>query len=64
MFRRAFAATKLCERERIDIELGDRIARPDEADELALGRGQCRIGHHVQQADVQLADILVPSPLE
>ncbi len=64
MFLRAFAATQLGERKRIDIELGDRVTRPDEPDELTFGRRQCRIGHHVQEADVQFTDVLVPSPLE
>jgi hypothetical protein len=26
---------------------------------LVLGRNQCGVGHHVQETDVQLADVLM-----
>ncbi len=50
---------QLPEGEGIDIELGDLIALVDEAQELPLRGGQDRIRHHVQEPDVQLADILL-----
>ena len=41
------------------VELGDRIALTDQPEELAFGRRQRLVRHHVQQTDVQLADVLV-----
>ena len=45
--------------ERVDVELHDLIAPADEAQKLALGGLQRGIGHHVQEADVQGADVLI-----
>jgi hypothetical protein len=45
--------------EGVHVELGDGIALADQAEELALGGPQGCIGHHVEQTDVQLADVLV-----
>ena len=47
----------------MDIELGDLVALPDQAEELALGGLQGGVGHHVQQPDMQLADVLVQGPI-
>ena len=55
-------AGQFLQRERVHIELGDLIAAAHQSEELALGRGQCRIRHHVQNTDVQLADGLVQRP--
>ncbi len=49
---------------RINEELGNAVAAADQADELALGRPQRRIRHHVQEADVQFADVLVYRAIE
>ncbi len=46
------------ERERVDEKLRDRVALADQAQKLALGRLERGVRHHVEQADVQLADIL------
>ena len=48
--------------EGMDVELGDLIALADQAEELALGGGQGRVRHHVEQADMQLADVLMQGP--
>ena len=45
--------------EGMDEKLGDGIALPDQAEELALGRRQRRVRHHVAQPDVQFANVLV-----
>ena len=57
--RTAFLASHA---EGVNIYLGDAVAAADEAQELALGRLQGRIRHHVQQPDVQLADVLAGRP--
>ena len=57
--RRALgAAFQLFERERVHVELRDLVALAHEAEELAFGGGEGRIRHHVEQADVQFADVL------
>ena len=45
--------------EQVDMELSDSIGSAEQAQELAFGRLQGRIGHHIEHADVQLANILV-----
>jgi hypothetical protein len=47
------------ETEGVNVELGDLIALADEAEKLAFGRRQGGVRHHVAQADVQLADVLL-----
>ena len=42
----------------VDVELHHLIAMPDEAHKLALSGLQRGIGHHIQEADMQSADIL------
>ena len=44
--------------EGVDVDLGDAIAGADEAHVLLLGHQQRGVRHHVQQADVELADVL------
>ncbi len=46
------------ERERVDIELRDLIALTHQTEELPLGGLERGIRHHVEQADVHLADVL------
>jgi hypothetical protein len=41
------------------IKLRNLIAFTDQAKKLPLSRFQCCIRHHVQQADVQLANLLL-----
>ena len=43
----------------MDVELRDAVGVADEAQELALGGFECAVGHEVQQADVQFADVLL-----
>ncbi len=52
-------ALELRQGERMDIELRDLVALADQAEELALGGRECRVGHHVQEPDVQRADLLL-----
>ena len=47
------------ETEGVNVELGDLIALADEAEKLALGRRQGGVRHHVAQADVQFANVLL-----
>ncbi len=58
------AAIQPGQRERVDEELRNRVAAADKMDELPLGCLQRRIRHHVQEADVQLADVLVLRTVE
>jgi hypothetical protein len=44
--------------------LGDAIAAADEPYELPLGGLERRVGHHVEESDVQLADVLVQGAVE
>jgi hypothetical protein len=44
--------------ERVDVDLHDLVGATDQPDELLLGHVQRGVGHHVEQADVQLADVL------
>ncbi len=53
------AALEFLERKRVHVELRDGVGFADQPEELPFGGGQRRIGHHVEQADVQLADFLV-----
>ena len=45
--------------EDVDVELRDAVGVADEAQELAFGRFECAVGHDVQEADVQFADVLL-----
>ena len=45
--------------EDVDVELRDAVGVADEAQELALGGFERAVGHEVQQADVQFADVLL-----
>ena len=45
-------------RERMHIELGDLVGVAHQLHELRFGDAQGCIRHHVEQADMQLADIL------
>ena len=47
------------ERKRVHEKLRDRVAFADQPEELLLGRAERRVGHHVEQPDMQLANILV-----
>ena len=58
------AAIELRQGERVDEELGNPVAAADQPDELPLGGLQRRVGHHVEKADVQLADVLVHRAVE
>jgi hypothetical protein len=53
------SARQLFQRERVHVELGDLVALADQPEELPLGGRQRGVRHHVEQADVQLADILM-----
>jgi hypothetical protein len=46
----------------VHIELGDGVALADQPEELPLGGLQGGVRHHVEQADVQFADILRRRP--
>ena len=63
MLPRPGRARQGVEGEGVDIELGDLVALSDQPEELALGRLQGGVGHHVQQPDVELADVLVERPV-
>src|SRR5512139_1843063 len=52
------AALQLLEGEGMHVELRDLVALAYEAEELPLGRLQRRIGHHVEQSDMEFANIL------
>ncbi len=41
------------------VELSDLVALADKPEELPLGRRQRRVRHHVEQADMQFADVLM-----
>ena len=45
--------------EDVDVELRDAVGVADEAQELAFGRFERAVGHDVQEADVQFADVLL-----
>ena len=47
------------ETEGVHVKLGDLIALADEAEKLAFGRRQGGVRHHVAQANVQFADVLL-----
>ena len=55
---RLFAALDAREREGVDVELGDAVGVADEPDELPLGWLKGGVGHHVQEANVKLPDVL------
>ncbi len=57
------AAFELLEGERMHVELGDLVALPHEAKELALGGRQGGVRHHVEQSDVEFANVLVDGEL-
>ena len=52
------AAGQAGDAEGVDVDLGDAVAGADEAHVLLLGHQQRGVRHHVQQADVELADVL------
>ena len=64
MGARRFTAGQARDAEGIDVDLGDAVAGPDEAHVLLLGHQQGSVGHHVEQAHVQLADVLVLGALD
>ena len=64
MFRGFGVAFELRDGKRVDVELRDRVAAADQANELPLGGGECRVRHHIEQADVQLADVLLARPVQ
>ena len=45
----------------MDVELRDRVGLADQTEELAFGRLQRGVRHHVQEADMEFADLLVRS---
>ena len=53
------AARELLERKRMHVELRDLVRLAHEPEELAFGGRERGIGHHVQQSDVHLADVLL-----
>jgi hypothetical protein len=59
MFLCVGSAIQLRDGERIDVELSDLVTSAYQPDELMFRGGKRCIRHHVQQADVQLANILV-----
>ena len=48
----------------IDEKLRDGIAAADQTDELPLGRGERRVRHHVEKADMQLTNVLLLRAVE
>ena len=48
----------------MDVELRDLVAVADKPHVLLLGHRESGIRHHVQQADVELADVLCHSPFQ
>ena len=50
---------QLRNRERVNVKLRNLVAIAHQVDELPFGGRQRRIGHHVQKADMQLADVLL-----
>ena len=52
-------ARQCVERKRMHEKLRDRIALADQAQELPFGGLERGIGHHVEQADMQFANILL-----
>jgi hypothetical protein len=58
------AAFQFRQGKRVDEKLRNAVTAADEAYELALGGPQRRIRHHVQEADVQLANILVDRTID
>jgi hypothetical protein len=45
------------------VELRDLVALADQPEELSFGGRERRVRHHVQQSDVELADVLVQGRL-
>ncbi len=60
MLRRFFTTWQGVKSKGVDMELGNQVAACDKAVELALCCRQCGVRHHVQQPDMQFADILIP----
>jgi hypothetical protein len=49
--------------ERVYVKLRDLVTRSNQPDELSLGGSHRRIGHHIKQADMQLANVLLQRSL-
>ncbi len=61
---RLVAAGQAGHAEGVDVDLGDAVAGADEPHVLLLGHQQRGVRHHVQQAHVELADVLVLGALD
>jgi hypothetical protein len=58
------AALKAIDGKRMHIKLGDLVTAAHQAHELLLGDREGRIGHHVEEAYVELSDVLVDSVIQ
>jgi hypothetical protein len=58
------SAIQFSQGERVHIKLGYLVASSNEPHELRLGGRQGCIRHHIEQADVKFANVLVLCPLE
>lgn len=59
-----WGAAEAGEGEGVDIELGDLVTVADKAHKLLFGDTEGGIGHHIEEADMEFADILVESVVE
>ena len=59
VFQRLARSRQPLQRERINEKLRDPVAAAHQADELSFGGCQRRVGHHVEEANMQLTDVLV-----
>ena len=54
-----WAPREFVDRKWVYMELSDLVALADQTEKLALRRLQGRIRHHVEQSNVELADVLL-----